>query len=307
MWHRSALAIVLVVLACTPVALTESIVSTCENPAGGGSESGACLLQSQLGKYDEVVSEDEEDQDEDETTDDNSDDSAESEDDNNEPGDAVPDTEAEASVLQTTAPDGTCLNWFGNNLDWKAIEATGKVVGVSSSANQKGPWGTMVSQSGINLCTWDTTVGLTVGSTKFPYRCSGVLKASNSANSCQSTVTGKDAGIRTDCLNGMCADISNVKHDWSQSKTGFTCHKTKPLLTPTYNLKSPNGKPWLKLWDPNCKVLCETIPECTGFSVKMSKAAPQCFFFAKATLDTASKTKGCRSHPKYATYFIKRK
>merc|ERR1719217_1816030 len=93
---------------------------------------------------------------------------------------------------------------------------------------------------------------------------------------CKSTTRlGKNGGgVKIDCVGGMCADATNVKGDWSQVKPKFGCNKFSSKtphhyqLGPTYYLLSGYGKGMSSLWDPNCKVLCETMPECTGFSLK---------------------------------------
>eukprot|EP00746_Dinoflagellata_sp_MGD_P046530 gnl/MRDRNA2_/MRDRNA2_21436_c0_seq1.p1 gnl/MRDRNA2_/MRDRNA2_21436_c0~~gnl/MRDRNA2_/MRDRNA2_21436_c0_seq1.p1 ORF type:complete len:360 (+),score=74.29 gnl/MRDRNA2_/MRDRNA2_21436_c0_seq1:85-1080(+) len=329
---HSVLALSVALLAFTPMALAES---TCENPVEDGVESGECLLQSQLAqqtqKYTELVTEDEEADDAHEDFEEEHEDAVEdleqdpAEDEDSE--DDGPD-EPEASELQFGPgwDPKLCGNWFGNNLDWNSVKATGKAQLLG------GTTGTFIPQKTCwnygdkkciesNVCSYTTTVGLqgVVGNQHSPgaktvaYSCKGLLNGKQTA--CKSTTElGKNGGgIKTDCVNGLCADKSNVKGDWSQSKAGFTCSKYSSKtphhrpVAPTYNLLSANGKPRFSLWDPNCKVLCESIPECTGFTVKtLQRGTPTCSFFTGVTMDTIASSK-CRTHAHYATYFLKRR
>jgi len=323
MW-RSVLALSFAVSAFTSVALGDS---TCENPVEDGVESGECLLQSQLGnarqkgKYSDNLSEDGEEEDEEEPDKDPVD--QERDEDpvggEEESEDEGPD-ELEASELQYGYDDNVCGNWFGNNLDWNSVKATGKAEPVG------GPTGTMVTYRKTNICSWDRTAGLqgVVGDQASPgpktaanrglsYRCKGFLNGKKQKNCKSTTQLGKNGGgVRVDCLNGMCADATNVKGDWSQSKPKFSCARFSTRdpqhyqLGGTYYLLSGNGKGMSSLWDPNCKVLCETMPECTGFSLKPA-GKPFCIFFTGATFDTVDKFSLCKPNPKYDTYFLKRK
>jgi hypothetical protein len=318
--------------------LADGTGSTCENPVEDGVESGECLLQNHAAqrtqKYTAQVTEDGEADDHDED-DDISDEAHE--DDAEEPEDAAEDEddadespdEADASELQLGPWDTKlCGNWFGNNLDGDSVKATGKAQMIGGTTGtfipQKVCWnyGTDADKKCIesNVCSYQFTVALTgingnqhsPGPKTAAYSCKGLLNGKQTA--CKSTTElGKNGGgIKTDCVNGMCADKTNIKGDWSQSKPGFTCSKYSSKtphhrpVAPTYNLLSANGKPRFSLWDPNCKVLCESIPECTGFTVKtLQRGTPTCSFFAGVTMDTIANSK-CKTHAHYATYFLKR-
>jgi len=328
------LALAFVVLASAFVARSSPTCSQQPSPKDA-SDPGECLLQPNVatntlqkqGHHDLVITE-ENAEDEDASGDDEDDEDefweAEAGDDH---------STADASLQQMNAngswtmEPGRCFNWFGNNLDWAELKAHG--IAEHKSA---GVWGTLMNNSwypNINICNWDTTAGVDVPNKQLSYYCAGLINGK--IGSCKSTtILGKNGGgIRVDCVNGLCADKSNIKHDWTKSYKGVTCAGTAAVpkrLAPALYLKSPKGNPQRSKWDPVCKVMCESIPECTGFTVNILKRRAQCRFFGgdspatksaegyeayKAKCGTARKCcnpgRGCCNHPHYNTYFVTRK
>jgi len=232
--------------------------------------------------------------------------------------------ESELQMNSTQFPfDGSCYNWFGNGLDWKELEAKG----IAKKKGNSGVWGTLLNNKyypDANVCSWDTTAGVDLPTMELSYYCAGKL-GNGRVGACRSTtIRGKGQGIRVDCFNGICLDASNIKHDWSPGLKGVTCTRAK-RVGPILHLKSPKGNPQLSKWDPACKVACESIPECTGFTLHIIRRRPQCLFFGEMDQSRydAGKSKcgtarrccngkksvafGCCNHPHYNTFFVTRK
>lgn len=318
---------------------------TCSQHASqGASDPGECLLQPantlqkhadiNQGDHQSVIAEEDDEEDTDTSGDEEVEDEigeaetdfAEGED----PHADIADDEGmpELSALQSSKGwkfDGRCINWFGNGLNWNELKAHG-----IAEHKTAGVWGTCLNNSWypkINQCSWDTTAGVDIPTMQLSYYCAG--KIDGKVTNCKhSTIGGKNGGgVRTDCYNGLCADPKNVKHDWSEKRMGVTCGRAVKV-GPILHLKSPKGNPQLSKWDPNCKVMCESIPECTGFTVNKIRRRPQCTFFTgmtasgydawKGRCGTArkccngqfpkgKKALGCCNHPHYNTYFVTRK
>lgn len=302
--------------------------STCSSDAlQGASDSGECLLQPHVTSNafqnsviaDSIITEENA---EDEDHDFGEEDELEDED------DAEPAEEEAALQLgagDTTQGiyfDGRCYNWFGNGMKWSELKAMGL-----AEHKAAGVWGTFLNSSlypNVNVCSWDTTSGMDFPDMELSYYCGG--KINGKIAPCKSTtIKGKNGGgIRVDCVNGLCADATNVNGDWSRSYRGVTCNTKK--IAPILKLKSPKGNPQLSKWNPTCKVMCESTPGCTGFTVHTIRRRPQCRFFGADHPSTASadgyekwkaecgtarrccnQKKGCCNHPHYTTYFLTRK
>jgi len=320
--NSHSVALIITVFAFAPSALSES-TCTAERDA-----EGECLLQSQsqMGLDRKLIKEEEEDYEPDPADDSEDEGQGVEDDDENDddessfepPQETEDEHSEETAALQSnvTVLGGTCTNMFGDNrgrgIQWQQMNQ-GKV-----ASQVSGEEGAMYTNRyfPINLCDWWTTVGASLSVTQtLLYNCKGMTNGKKGF--CKSK---RDS---VDCYNGLCAVPSNVKGDWSEAPlVGTTCHKTNTYRTTgnkgnggigNYHfLKNSKGKPDLKLWDPNCKIMCENMAGCTGFTLHKAKKAARCFFLkvSKAFAEQSSSSGGqgrgnCYKHKAWDTYFLK--
>lgn len=305
-------ALIITVFAFAPSALSES---TC---ADGSAAEGQCLLQSQsqMGLNQKPIKEEQEDYEPDpedgEVEGHEEEDAFHNDDEGPEEAEDEPSEEISALQSNVTVLGGTCTNMFGDNRGrgiawWQVTQA-------KIATQVSGEEGAMMTDRyfPINKCDWwDTAQRTTTAVTQtLLYNCKGMTNGKKGF--C------KNKGVSVDCFNGLCAVPSNVKGDWSEAPlVGVSCHKTNTYRSSgnsgigyfQYLKTGAKGKPNIKLWDPNCKIMCEQMAGCTGFSLHKTRKAPRCFFL-KVTKQFAEQNQGsgrgkCLTHKAWDTYFLK--